>query len=366
MKKRAENTALSLAQLRRYVDGTLNTSAQHEVEKATLSQREVADALEGLAQIKHDQIDEREVFADLQARLRARVREQDTKVVPLWQNQSIRQWISAAVVVLTTGLGWYWFSKFESDVQKTLPTVTQKTQEKVAALPTEKPKIIEESLTITPKKSKKVLVLSGDTTPQIKEDTRSVAVLPQTVFETLPVAQAQPVPTQDLDTVQVTAKRVVAKESLTFSVAKIAPPSNAFWQEVQQNKKDSLPTDRREEQIRAEFEESNNALNEVVVTAYSSKQAATPEGGWEAYRAYLQTEAKRFLAQNPLEKKGRVALQLTIDEQGNIVEIKSTNKAKASLQQAATTMIQAGPKWKPRIRNKQNKSSRVRVIVHFD
>ncbi|MDF7812521.1 TonB family protein [Hymenobacter sp. YC55] len=95
---------LPMAVLRQYVAGTLSAAEQHHVEAHTLTCSRCADVLEGLSQTDLATTDQ--AVSDLQARLRARLAQEQPDVAPVVPMWPWRQMAAAIVLLLVSTAIW--------------------------------------------------------------------------------------------------------------------------------------------------------------------------------------------------------------------------------------------------------------------
>jgi TonB family protein len=117
-------------------------------------------------------------------------------------------------------------------------------------------------------------------------------------------------------------------------------------------------------------------LSEVVMTGYSATEDvettahtiltfAEPEGGRQEFRKYL--EQKMIYPKTAKEKKiqGRVTVQFSVDEQGNLGDFKVIRGIGAGCDEELIRLIKEGPTWSPAKRGDQPFKNNVRVRLKF-
>jgi hypothetical protein len=114
--------------------------------------------------------------------------------------------------------------------------------------------------------------------------------------------------------------------------------------------------------------ESNQALEEVVVVGYGGKRkksaAATsalpaPTKGWQHFEEYVtqnRLSGKELDTESP---NGSVTLSFDVNRKGEPTNIKVENPLSPSLDAEAIRLLQKGPKWE------RKKNSRGKVTIHF-
>lgn len=91
--------------LRRYAAGELTPAEQHAVERRLLDDPLAAEAVEGLARLRENEVNVETATADLRARLQHRAAKRRGRVVPLaWTRYAA----AATVLLAVAGLGWWW------------------------------------------------------------------------------------------------------------------------------------------------------------------------------------------------------------------------------------------------------------------
>lgn len=128
--------------------------------------------------------------------------------------------------------------------------------------------------------------------------------------------------------------------------------------EVATNNRDSLKT--------IALEPENNALNEMVVTGYSSQKKSTgrdsvkgvhPREGWTSFNKYLVGKAI-----SPDGKTGQVKLTFTVEPDGSIINIKVLKGLSAATDQKAIDLVVNGPAWTG---NTNGTAEKARITVKF-
>jgi TonB family protein len=101
--------------------------------------------------------------------------------------------------------------------------------------------------------------------------------------------------------------------------------------------------------------------DEVVVIGYSNdksdavfskvEEPATFPGGVDGWRRYLERNLQYPEAAQKNNTQGTVRVQLTVDESGNIIDLKALNDPGNGLAEEALRVLKKGPKWIPARQN---------------
>jgi len=110
---------------------------------------------------------------------------------------------------------------------------------------------------------------------------------------------------------------------------------------------------------------TNNSLNEIVVTGYTSQKNtdepamiyAHPKAGWNSFRKYLKENAH-----SPDGKTGVVKLSFMVDNNGVISGIKIEKGLSQATDQAAIDLINDGPDW---VGNTNSEPEKVNLKIKF-
>jgi len=116
-----------------------------------------------------------------------------------------------------------------------------------------------------------------------------------------------------------------------------------------------------------------NSLSEVVVVGYGIEKGpveevftkAAPTGGMASFKKYLNENIDSFILNDGPDDKGRVVLELTVDERGTITDIKVVRSLCAVCDKEVTRLILEGPDWQPTRRNDQPETDTLRISVRF-
>ncbi len=397
--KKTQKNSLSFEQLRRYVAGQLPYAQQHEVEKAALEDPTTDDTLAGLAQMKQANINPDDPQADLRQRLRARIQPPQHRVVAWWT------YASAAMLVLTLGLGWYWFSapnstnlaqeKMDTALvpPNSLPPPAQSapaTAQPSAPTPRAKP--------VPPIAEKRLAQVSKKVLEEVKGDEGISDAVSADVAPIAPPAEAA-VPKMSLAKVaQTPVSSFVLRGQVRSATDQMPLPAAIIInKDTNQNATTDLegrfmlpdvqpgdvfnvismgflpqqiaPKDSMSQSIL--LQEDTQGLSEVVVTSRNKKEfdnqrVAAPTIGWENYEKYLKNSVARFYLENHTAPKGKITLTFTVSETGELGNFKAKNKANDLLVQKAIEFIGSGVAWLPARKNGQDRNSTVKLTVHFE
>lgn len=115
------------------------------------------------------------------------------------------------------------------------------------------------------------------------------------------------------------------------------------------------------------------SLSEVVVTGKGIQQEenktfnlAEPEGGKDAYTKYLQQKLVYPEQALKNEVEGRVTIQFTVDNNGNLSNFKVINSLGFGCDDEAIRLIREGPAWSPSKKNDKAVTEEVKVGLKFD
>lgn len=115
------------------------------------------------------------------------------------------------------------------------------------------------------------------------------------------------------------------------------------------------------------------SLSEVVVTGKEIKQEdnktfnlAEPQGGKDAYTKYLQQ--KLVYPEQALKNQveGRVTIQFTVDNNGNLSNFKVLSSLGFGCDDEAIRLVREGPAWSPSKKNDKAVTEEVKVGLKFD
>jgi TonB family protein len=115
------------------------------------------------------------------------------------------------------------------------------------------------------------------------------------------------------------------------------------------------------------------SLSEVVVTGNAIKEEddktfnlAEPKGGKDAYTKYLQQKLVYPEQALKNEVEGRVTIQFTVDDNGNLSDFKVLNSLGFGCDDEAIRLIREGPAWSPSKKNDKAVTEEVKVSLKFD
>lgn len=405
MAKSKQPTPPSTHQLRQYVAGKLTPRDQHEVEKEALQNQQVDDTLEGLQAMKNAGMDESAALLDVRRRLQQRIAPKRRRLVPYY-------YASAAAVVMAVGLGW-WLVQRQDLPESTAKTMAEKVLPS-APVPESTPILEENSPTLSAKPNTQTLakkpvqeqVAAAPPTQEMLEAAPAessavsiveekkadeVAAVPAQELAARPAqaksrvasapAAALPVDTftlrgkiLDAETREALAGSIIAvmgrnrgtssANDGTFFLRGVRPNDNISigavgFTPVQITVKDSLlaPVLLQAEQ---------NALSEVVVTG-NGKRAQKPRSiqNQKAYSDYVRQSVQAFLEKNPQGPRGRVVVEFTVKEFGELSDFENKNRANNQLFEEAVRILKQGEKWTPTYKNGQPQTARKRQVFQF-
>lgn len=394
-----------MPQLRQYVAGTLTPQDQHKVEKEALQNQQVDDTLEGLQAMKKAGVDESAALLDVRRRLQQRISPQKRRLVPYY-------YASAAAVVMAVGLGWWLVQRQE------LPESTAKTTAETVLpsvpVPESAPILEENSPTLSAKPKTKTLaqkpveeqVAAAPPTQEMLEaapaegsaasivaekKAEEIAAVPAQELATRPAqaksrvasapAAALPADTftlrgkiLDAETREALAGSIIAvmgrnrgtssANDGTFFLRGVRPNDNVSvgavgFVPVQITVKDSLlaPVLLKAEQ---------NALSEVVVTGDSKRtQKSRSIQNQKTYSDYVRQAIQAFLEKNPQGPRGRVVVEFTVNELGELSDFENKNRANNQLFEEAVRILKQGEKWTPTYKKGKPQSERKRQVFQF-
>lgn len=405
MAKAKQPTPPSTHQLRQYLAGALTPQEQHKLEKEALQNQQVDDTLEGLQAMKKAGVDEAAALSDVRSRLQQRISPQKRRLVPYY-------YVSAAAVVMAVGLGWWLVQDQElpestaktaaetvlpsAPVPESVPISTEKQttlsakpnrknpiqkpiQEQVAAAPP-----TQEMLEAAPAESSAASIIEEKKVEEIAAvPAQELAVRPAQAKSRVASAPAAALPADtftlrgkilDAETREALAGSIIAVKGRnrgtssdndgTFFLRGVRPNDNVSigaigFVPVQITVKDSLlaPVLLQAEQ---------NALSEVVVTG-NGKRAQKPKSTQtqKAYSDYLRQSVQAFLEKNPQGPRGRVVVEFTVNELGELSEFENKNRANNQLFEEAVRILKQGEKWPPTYKNGQPPTARKRQVFQF-
>lgn len=329
-------TEFNGAYLERYRRGELTHAEAHAVEKAALEDPLLADALEGF------RLSDRDTTADL-SDLKMRVQAQTkgnqalVRVLPKFKFFTPLMRV-AAILLVVISAGWfsymYWTGSRESAIAGNTLDTTEATktgtQPESATLPRTNsaapvqpehillPKPDPARLTDATKRPQAVL-------QQPKEDLALAAEQPMIEVETKREAvAAADVSIKDLDLEKTASDRNIAVETTVPAVSA---------------KEKSLSRSKLAQQ-----------LTDLPV----------PDGGWEAYDAYLYRNRKVAPTATNTRTTFQVLLSFLVDPTGRPSDIRVEESAGAFYDEAAQKLLQDGPDWKT-----SKSGVRGQLRVHF-
>lgn len=396
------NEWLDIDVLEDYLDGKLDAKAMHQVEKLSLEDPFVAEALEGLSKSpKRSQS-----LSLLQKQLQER-----TALKPIekkrWTITSQRLSIAAAAAVLFIAVSILFWMKGNKRQEMLASNEPKKVDVKIApqvAADKQDPTstVVADKVVLDKPAEPIAIVKKADEVKAIKE--APIVAVERPVVMAAPVAPAAP---------SVARQRTVAEEMETIALSKskkqseskvavMALPSKAegiipsYFSGKVISKENGLPipgaivrisgvdrgitTDkngefkiasdstqsqkltvgyigytttevgaRSNQPINVLLENDNKSLNEVVIVNAASKANAAPLDGWDNYQTYLKANNK--LAKNIIDKQ-EVELDFQVRKDGSVTAIKVVKSGGKVNDQEAIRLLKDGPKWIFNVREK--------------
>ncbi|WP_113651140.1 carboxypeptidase-like regulatory domain-containing protein [Pedobacter namyangjuensis] len=400
------NEWLDIDVLEDYLDGKLDAKAMHQVEKLSLEDPFVAEALAGLSQSPK----RTQNLSLLQKQLQQRVAQKPVEQ-KRWRLTSHRLSIAAtAAVLFVTVSVLFWLKGAKQDemltgqpknIEVAIAPQTSKGETKNAkALSTDKnaeqAKVEQAPIvatTIKPRSAKTVPVIEQQTPLDVPSEAKAEASAMMLRRSEEKVAKNEAV-----DEIIVNAKKeAVARETIQQLQSRAPGVSmntnNIFRGKVYDKNGVPVPgasvkiegrnvgtvTDRNgdfringdsserlavaylgfntktvdarsNQPINVQLEPNTSALNEVVVVGgdvarkvvAKTVAVAVPEKGWANYEAYL-TENNQLLKKGKTDKE--VVLGFVVDKKGLPTQIKIVKSADAQMDKEAIRLLQNGPKW---------------------
>ncbi len=119
---------------------------------------------------------------------------------------------------------------------------------------------------------------------------------------------------------------------------------------------ENLPTEAEGIEIEEEEEE------EVYLIV---EEPAVPEGGYEAFYAYVQDELKYPSRALKSSVQGKVYINFIVDKNGNITELKIARGIGSGCDEEAIRVLKNAPKWVPAKQRGRNVKQSIVIPIHF-
>lgn len=402
------NEWLDIDVLDDYLEGKLDPSTMHKVERISLEDPFVAQALAGLTEAKK----RTQTLSILQKQLHERIAEKPVER-KMWRITSLRLSIAAtaAVVFLTVSVLFFMRenqrrqqSELAAKRSKTIEVDLKSEANAVAVVPVDTviranptslldQKKVAQSLNQTLTKSGQVIAKNNS----VKEEAFAQAVLQDkqfksaklkqdnferqnTVVGTMKAAPVSPVEVLEsrVEGIQMQYSNAKQVKGLVLDAnghpipgAEIKMVGNDLRAITNVSGEFVLPVDKDSNKVNLEvaslgfakknvqantneklnirLEESNSALNEVVVTEYGKRKALVlkdepfigiPKNGWKAYSEYLAKENKLYVDGSKV-----VMLSFTVLPDGTPNDIKVEKSAGKTLDEEAIRLLKNGSKW---------------------
>lgn len=127
--------------------------------------------------------------------------------------------------------------------------------------------------------------------------------------------------------------------------------------------------------LQVKLQPDYRALSEVVVTGYGASRTkeekpvaatpAQPATGEGNYRRYLKQHLRYPAAALPLKVKGKVVVGFTVNENGQLENLRVLKSLHPACDAEALRLIQEGPAWKPGQTHGQPVPQQVQISVRF-
>jgi TonB family protein len=429
-----DNKRTDISQIWKYLNGELDSTAMHRLEREAQDDPFLMDALEGFEKSEANQ---QTNLSELQKHLQQRVNKKEARIIPFWY------WGVAASILIIAGIGGLWY-KYNAAPQKTLVAQADKTQmwaplpvkpaekenpdaeplvlkqptqlynaKKPSSIAAFKPKLKNGPVAATPPLENEVIAAMPD---HLKEGNVSKVAsnLTEAVVTGLTSEKSKELLAVDTKVAIDTSKKYQVSLDSRVKGVQVNPNYNALKHPVVISgivigKDDGLPipgvnirvlgttagtqTDAngkfvisgakgktvsvaslgyKTEQVDLKGKDSLNialsadskALSEVVVVGYSNsvdhdipQYKARPKQGWDSFKKYLKANS---VVTDGTE--GSVKLQFTVNQYGQISDIKILKSLNASVDAKAIDLIKNGPGW---FGNTNNKPEVVKVKVDF-
>jgi len=400
------NEWLDIDVLEDYLDGKLDAKAMHQVEKLSLEDPFVAEALAGLSQSPKRTQNLSLLQKQLQQRIAQKPAEQKR-----WRLTSHRLSIAAtAAVLFVTVSVLFWLKGAKQDEMLTgqpknievaiAPQTSKGETENAKALSTDKnaeqAKVEQAPIvatTIKPRSAKTVPVIEQQTPLDVPSEAKAEAsammlrrseekvAKNETVDEIIVNAKKEAVARETIQQLQSRAPGVSMNTNNIFrgkvydkngvpvpgasvkiegrNVGTVTDRNGDFRINGDSSERlavaylgfNTKTVDARSNQpINVQLEPNTSALNEVVVVGgdvarkgvAKTVAVAVPEKGWANYEAYL-TENNQLLKKGKTDKE--VVLGFVVDKKGLPTQIKIVKSADAQMDKEAIRLLQNGPKW---------------------
>ncbi|MBM3433105.1 MAG: hypothetical protein FJX92_08955 [Bacteroidetes bacterium] len=300
--------------LERYRKGELSAAEAHALEKASLEDPLLAEALEGYHSATRGS--EPELYF-LKQWVNERVEENQAAIRFLPKNRSMAPLLRiAAVFLVLTGAAWmtyfFWINPNQSQLASNSPKE-----------PTQTPMVQETNTT-------------NSAPPITQSAPPSEEKKPPVAAEKIEPINPQPI------TAQNPASAPVENE------IRMLPPATDAMVESETKDKPAPPPNQR----------SNKET--IVVTKNDAilSEAPTPEGGWKAYESYLERNRQPAPTASNTQVNPVVDLTFSIGQDGRPQDIQVVNSAGTFYDEKAIELLKKGPSWLP---GKSSKRAELRV-----
>ena len=322
----------------RYHSGKMSNSEMHSLEKASLEDLFLADAIEGYMNTKTAREDIEEINQ------RISEKEEKKKVIPIKRFDNV--WIRiAALLIVILGIGYYTYlaiRKPDSIVTARNIDITSDKKDQVIIVPKKD--------TISP--SEVITAQETEHTRKYKEKPESISIRNKKDYESHSALNKK------ADTLNEVAKNEVASSApqsdnlkenkpdfrdsgITAMRMKVASPSKAM-------RKDNIPANgisARDYSISTR-NVKNNSIKDTTLNA-----------GSESFKGYVD-ENKNILTHNGVYK-GNIILSFKVNKKGRPEKIKVEQSLCTKCDEQAIILLQKGPNWE------YSKGKRKRIILNL-
>jgi hypothetical protein len=349
-----------LPDIERYYHGKMVPQEMHELEKASLEDPFLADALEGYAHTRSATED----VVDLKNRLPKRKQQGNT------YSMLSR---AAAMVLLMTGAGWLLYQvtfkdqddriSYRNQPEISAPKPVKDTSKKETTLPVEKATVLETKVkeespgTVSTTIKKPQRSVSKDLQSFKKEDVQ----VPDTALYSLEAAE-------DRSNMASTSRGFV-----TPMVRKAQSDSDQARNSLPIQKRkapnDKIQISNNGSQVIINIRETPDGIHEIVLSKHKKDslvkkgpsiiiEEAEPEESWNEFGEYLSNNLSTLEDLQAKSPSGTLMLSFDVNPSGQPVNIQIENSLCKNCDAEAQRLFKEGPKWK-------KKTKRGKVVIQF-
>ncbi len=399
----------SAADIEKYWKGQLSPEAMHAMERAALEDPFLAEAMDGYRQMENNAPYKLTAdLSELDMRLEKRIADETPKTISInWWKPAI-----AALLIVTAGAAGYYFWKPETNVGlvKFEPPVIQPVivapENADSVFEMDSTEIMPADVAVLDKEKKRPPAAPRASSvnkpaleePQAEEESAKVIFSPQPAPENkAPIVAIKEPALFDYKGVvlneaqQPVAGAIINLKGRVAGVSVVTDTSGRFHVPVAdsavqltvsvvgyQSDKYQLSALDSTNDIAINLKPSNNSLNEVVVTGYSTKkkaapiaanevskdlsvkvQDAVPIPGWNDYNTYLLE--KQVVPDSLKNTRGNVVVSFVVTANGKLSSFIIEQSLAPDLDREAIRLVKEGPAWKIL----KGRKARVIVIVPF-